>query len=60
MNIKCRHCKEWFIPSEDTLDLIAEGFISSDTITTCPDCLNLQQLSEYDYSESFNDTDPRL
>ena len=60
MNIKCRHCKEWFIPSDDSIDLISEGLLSSDTIDTCPECWDMIQLSEFDLSESFSDADPEL
>jgi phage terminase large subunit GpA-like protein len=58
MEIKCKHCGEWFIPSGDNLDLIAARFIFSDTVNTCPDCWDLIELSEYDFSESYNDFDP--
>jgi len=42
------------------LDLIAEGFISSESANTCDDCWDLQQLSEFDLSESFHHTDSGL
>ena len=60
MNVKCKICGEYFCPCDDTLDLIAEGFISSDNVTTCPECWDIIQLSESDFSESFSDADPGL
>jgi hypothetical protein len=60
MNVKCKICGEYFCPCDDTLDLIAEGFISSDNVNTCPSCWDMIQLSESDFSESFSDTDPGL
>jgi len=60
MNIRCKHCGEYFCPGEDTLDLIVEGFIESVYVNICDDCWDLIQLSEYDYSESFSDADPGL
>ncbi|MGC1390726.1 MAG: hypothetical protein WA816_06790 [Bacteroidales bacterium] len=60
MNVKCKICGEYFCPRNETLDLIAEGFISSDSVNTCDDCWDMLQLSEFDLSESYNDTDPGL
>jgi hypothetical protein len=60
MNLKCRFCGKFFCPCDDTLDLIAEGYISSDSFSTCPNCWDLIELSEFDHSESFSDTDPGL
>jgi hypothetical protein len=60
MEIRCRHCGEYFCPCDETLDLIAEGFISSSSVNTCDDCWDHLQLSEFDHSESFSDADPGL
>ena len=60
MEIRCRHCGEYFCPCEETLDLILEGFISSDAVNICDDCFDTIQLSEFDNSESFSDADPGL
>jgi hypothetical protein len=60
MNIRCRHCGEYFCPCDETLDLIAEGFVSSDSVNTCDDCWDMIQLSEFDISEAFSDADPGL
>ena len=60
MHIKCQCCNEYFCPCDETLDLIAQGFISSDNVNTCPDFWDLIELSESDFSESFSDADPGL
>jgi hypothetical protein len=60
MNIRCKHCGEYFCPCDETLDLIAEGYISSSSVNTCDDCWDMIQLSEFDLSESFSDADPGL
>jgi hypothetical protein len=60
MNIRCRHCGEYFCPCDETLDLIAEGYISSDSVNTCDLCLVMNQLCEFDDSDSFSDADPGL
>ena len=52
-----RHCGTWFSPCDETIDLIAEGFIPSDSVNTCDDCWDLQQLSEFNLEESFSDAD---
>ena len=60
MEIRCRHCGEYFCPCDETLDLIAEGYISSDSVNTCNQCWDMLSLSEFDLSESFSDADPGL
>ncbi len=60
MEILCRHCGEYFCPSDDALDLIEEGYISSDSCNICDECWDLIQLSEFDYAETFLDADPGL
>jgi hypothetical protein len=60
MNIRCRCCGEYFCPCDETLDLIAEGYISSDSVNTCDDCWDMIQLSEIEQAESFSDADPGL
>lgn len=60
MEIQCKCCWEWFIPSEDSIEMISGGFINAVSVNMCDDCWNLQQLSEYNLSESFSDADPCL
>jgi hypothetical protein len=57
MEIQCKCCSEWFFPSEDSIEMISGGFINPTSVNVCNDCWNLQQLTEYDYSESFKDSD---
>lgn len=60
METRCKGCQEFFNPGDDNLELLAEGYIATTSINLCEDCWNLQQLSEYDQSESFSDADPGL
>lgn len=60
MNIKCKHCKVYFCPSEDTQDLIAGGYIESTSVNTCSDCWDLIYTPEYDLSEIYSDADSGL
>ena len=59
MEIKCRCCGEYFSPSNESLDMLIEGFICSESINTCNECWDLLQISEYDYSD-FSDAEPGL
>ena len=60
MEIRCRHCGEYFCPCDDTLDLIAEGYIDADSCNVCDDCWDLIQLSEFDYYQEYSDVDPGM
>ena len=58
MEIRCKHCGTWFSPCDETIDLIAEGYISSDSVNTCNNSFDMLQLYEFDNSESYSDADP--
>jgi hypothetical protein len=60
MEIKFRFCGEYFCPSNETIDMIAEGYISHDSVNTCDDSWDMIQLPEFDLSESYSDADPAL
>ena len=60
MEIRCKFCGEFFRPGDDTLELLSEGYISTDSVNTCDDCWDLMELTEYDLIESFSDADPGL
>jgi hypothetical protein len=60
MEIRCRHCGDYFSPDPDTQELIAEGYISPSSVDTCDECQELLEYSEADCSESFSDADPGL
>lgn len=60
MEIRCKHFVEYFCLGENTLEPIAEGFITSDFVNTYDVCWDMVMLTENDKSESFWDTDPGL
>ena len=60
MKIRCRHCGEFFCPSDDAVDLISEGYISSDNVNICDDCWDLIEHLQDDISEMHSDADPGL
>jgi len=60
MKIRCRHCGEFFCPSEDAVDLKSEGYISSDNVNICDDCWDLIEHLQEDVSEMISDADPGL
>jgi len=60
MNIKCKHCGEYFCPSDECVDLISEGYISSDSVNICDDCWDLIDNLQDDISEMHSDADMGL
>jgi len=60
MKIRCRHCGEYFCPSDESLDLISEGYISSDSVNICDDCWDMPEHLQDDISEIDIDADPGL
>ena len=59
MNIRCIHCGEFFVPCDETLDLISEGFISSDSVNCCDDCWDMIEMAQTEF-DTFSDADPGL
>jgi hypothetical protein len=57
MKIRCRHCGELFYPSDETVDLISEGYISSDTVNFCDDCWDMLEHIQDDIPELPSDAD---
>ena len=57
MKIICKHCGEFFCPSDESVDLISEGYISSDNVNICDDCWDLIEHLQDDYSEMISDSD---
>ena len=57
MKIRCKHCGEFFCPSDENVDLISEGYISSDNVNICDDCWDLIENSQEDISEMHSDAD---
>jgi hypothetical protein len=60
MKIICRHCGELFCPSDEAVDLISEGYISSDTVNICDDCWDMIEHLQNDISELQSDADMGL
>lgn len=60
MKIRCNHCGEYFCPSDESVELISEGFISSDNVNICDDCWDMLEHIQDDFSEMDSDADPGL
>ena len=60
MKIRCKHCGEFFCPSDESVELISEGYISSDNVNICDDCWEMINQPTEDLMEMFSDADPGL
>ena len=60
MNIKCKHCGEYFFPCDETIAIISEGWISPESVNICDDCWDMIQLSEFALTDLYSDADPGL
>ena len=60
MKIRCIHCGEFFCPSDESVDLISEGYISSDSVNICDDCWDMLEHLHENLSEMYRDADPGL
>jgi hypothetical protein len=60
MKIRCKHCGEFFCPSDESVDLISEGYISSDSVNICDDCWDMLERFQDDLSEMHSDADPGM
>ena len=60
MKIRCKHCGEFFCPSDESLDLISEGYISPDSVNICDDCWDMIEHLHDDISEMYSDAEPGL
>jgi hypothetical protein len=60
MKIRCNHCGVFFCPSDESLDLISEGYISSDIVNFCDDCWDKLEHVQDDISELPSDADMGL
>jgi hypothetical protein len=60
MNIRCKHCGEFFCPSDESVELISEGYISYDNVNICDDCWDMLEYLKDDLSEMYSDADPGL
>jgi hypothetical protein len=57
MKIRCRHCGEFFIPSDECVELISEGYINPDSVNICDDCWDMLEHLQDDMSEMQSDAD---
>ena len=60
MKIRCRHCGEYFCPSDESVDLISEGYLSPESVNICDDCWDLIEHLQDDMSELYSDADMGL
>jgi hypothetical protein len=60
MKIRCRHCGEYFCPSDESLEFISEGYISSESVNICDDCWDLIVHMPDDISKLLTDADTGL
>jgi hypothetical protein len=60
MKIRCKSCGDFFNPDSDTLDLLSEGYISSDNVNFCDDCWDMLEHVQDDISELPSDADMGL
>jgi hypothetical protein len=60
MKIRCKHCGEFFCPSDESVELMSEGYISYDNVNICDDCWDILEHFQDDNSEMHSDADPGL
>jgi hypothetical protein len=60
MKIRCKHCGEFFCPSDESVELMSEGYISSDNVNICDDCWDMINQPPDDLMEMISDADPGL
>ena len=60
MKIRCKHCGEFFCPSDESVELISEGYISSDNVNICDECWDILNQPPDDLMEMISDADPGL
>lgn len=60
MKIRCLHCGEYFLPDEETLELVSDGNISSSTVNTCDECWEIINQPPDDFLDMYSDADPGL
>jgi DNA-directed RNA polymerase subunit RPC12/RpoP len=53
MKIRCKHCGEFFCPSDESVELMSEGYI-------CDECWDMINQPPDDLMEMISDADPGL
>lgn len=57
MKIRCKQCGEFFCPSDESVELLSEGYISSDTVNICDECWDMLDHKQDDFTEMHSDAD---
>jgi len=57
MKIRCKHCGEFFCPSDESVELMSEGYISSDNVILWW-MLGYDKSTPDDLMEMISDADP--
>jgi hypothetical protein len=60
MKIRCKHCGEFFCPSDESIELMSEGYISSDNVNICDHCWDMLNQQPDDFIDMYSDADPGL
>jgi hypothetical protein len=60
MKIRFIHCREYFTPSEEAVELMEEGYINPDSVNCCDNCWDLiSQPPDY-FIDTYSDADSGL
>jgi hypothetical protein len=60
MRIRCKHCGEFFCPSDESVELISGGFLYPDNVNICDECWEMINQPPEDLIEMISDADPGL
>ena len=58
MKIRCKVCGEFFIPDNETAELVSDGYI--DPIDNCDECWEMINQPPDDFLDMYSDADPGL
>jgi hypothetical protein len=58
MKIRCKECGEFFIPDNETAELVSDGYI--DPIDICDDCWDMLNHLFHDNEEMISEADARF
>jgi hypothetical protein len=58
MKIRCKVCGEFFVPDQETIELVSEGYIAP--VDTCDDCWDMLNHINDDIEEMISDADPGI
>ena len=61
MKIRCKVCGEFFLPDDETMGLMSDGYLSSFDVNTCDECWEmLNNVWPDDTEGMISDADPGL